>query len=199
MLPVVGGGGPRDFRFPVHPVRATSAQGGDPPAKPTGLSSTATNNSVTLSWDDTGDDSITGYVILRRNPSTHEPGMSACHEHRQRWTTYTDSTVAAKTRYGYRIKAVNAYGEIVRAAGPVKASARWTGETCPGRPHTRCARTWIAAGLSCPLGGQHQRLRGDDGQGYIFRPCLHADISDTMLTTFISQPWGIGNLKRGLS
>ena len=38
------------------------------PAKPTGLSATATHDRVTLTWDDPNDDSVTGYVILRRPP-----------------------------------------------------------------------------------------------------------------------------------
>ena len=38
----------------------------EPPDKLTGLSATATHNQVVLTWDDPGDDSITGYVILRR-------------------------------------------------------------------------------------------------------------------------------------
>ena len=36
------------------------------PAKPTGLSVTATHDWVVLTWDDPGDGSITGYVTLRR-------------------------------------------------------------------------------------------------------------------------------------
>ena len=37
------------------------------PAKPTGLNATATHDQVALTWDDPGDYSITGYVILRRH------------------------------------------------------------------------------------------------------------------------------------
>ena len=40
----------------------------EPPDQPSGLSATASHDSVTLTWDDPGDDSITGYVILRRIP-----------------------------------------------------------------------------------------------------------------------------------
>ena len=43
------------------------AQEGSVPAKPTGLSAVATHASVTLAWDDPGNTSITGYVILRRD------------------------------------------------------------------------------------------------------------------------------------
>ena len=43
-----------------------AAQPAEPPAKPTGLSATALHDSVSLTWNDPGVDSITGYVILRR-------------------------------------------------------------------------------------------------------------------------------------
>ena len=85
------------------------AQPTEPPAKPRNLSATATHDSVTLTWDDPGDDSITGYVILRRipgdDPEGHfdvlvaDTGTAA--------TTYTDGTVSAETRYTYRIKAIS--------------------------------------------------------------------------------------------
>ena len=46
----------------------------EPPAKPTGLSATATHEQVTLTWDHPNDDSIIGYVILRRNRETDGKG-----------------------------------------------------------------------------------------------------------------------------
>ena len=42
------------------------AQEGSAPDKPRGLSATASHDRVVLTWDDPGDDTITGYVILRR-------------------------------------------------------------------------------------------------------------------------------------
>ena len=82
------------------------------PDRPAGLSATASHDAITLTWDDPGDDSITGYVILRRlrydDPSGHfdklvaDTGTAA--------TTYTDDTVKANTSYTYRIKAINEYG-----------------------------------------------------------------------------------------
>ena len=81
----------------------------EPPAKPRGLSATASHDRVVLTWDDPDDDTITGYVILRRlrydDPSGHfdelvaDTGTAA--------TTYTDETVKANTHYTYRIKAIN--------------------------------------------------------------------------------------------
>ena len=43
-----------------------AAEPSEPPAKPRGLEATATHGQVILTWDDPQDDSITGYVILRR-------------------------------------------------------------------------------------------------------------------------------------
>ena len=87
------------------------------PDKPTGLSATASHDAITLTWDDPGDDSITGYVILRRlrydDPSGHfdelvaDTGTAA--------TTYTDDTVEANTHYTYRIKAINGAGTSERS------------------------------------------------------------------------------------
>ena len=51
-----------------------AAEPAEPPAKPRGLSATATHDSVTLTWDDPQDDSITGYVILRRVRVNDEGG-----------------------------------------------------------------------------------------------------------------------------
>ena len=51
------------------------AQPTEPPDKPTGLSATASLDSVTLTWGDPDDDSITGYVILRRIPGVDPEGQ----------------------------------------------------------------------------------------------------------------------------
>ena len=98
------------------------------PDKPTGLSATASHDVITLTWDDPGDDSITGYVILRRlrydDPSGHfdelvaDTGTAA--------TTYTDDTVKANTHYTYRIKAINEYG--------VSERSRWFHTHTPAAP-----------------------------------------------------------------
>ena len=42
------------------------AQEGSAPDKPRGLEATATHGQVVLTWDDPDDDTITGYVVLRR-------------------------------------------------------------------------------------------------------------------------------------
>ena len=105
------------------------AQPTEPPAKPRGLeATTATHDSVTLTWDDPGDDSITGYVILRRIPGVDPEGQfdELVADTGTAATTYTDNTVAAETRYTYRIKAINGAGTSERS--------RWSHIDVPAAP-----------------------------------------------------------------
>ena len=104
------------------------AQEGSAPDNPRGLDATAIHDSVTLTWDDPNDDSITGYVILRRvrendvggefSVLVPDTGTAA--------TTYTDDTVVAETTYTYRIKAINEHG--------VSERSRWSHINVPAAP-----------------------------------------------------------------
>ena len=98
------------------------------PDKPTGLSATATHDSVTLTWNDPGDDSITGYVILRRLPGVDPEGQFSelVSNTGTAELTYTDASVAAETRYTYRIKAINEHGTSERS--------RWSHIDTPAAP-----------------------------------------------------------------
>ena len=89
----------------------------EPPAAPTGLSATPSHDRVVLTWDDPNDDTITGYVILRRNRETDAQGQftELVADTGTAATTYTDDTVAAETPYTYRIKAINAHGSSERS------------------------------------------------------------------------------------
>ena len=134
------------FTSHVHPAYAQTASA---PAKPTGLSATPSHDRVVLTWDDPGDDSITGYVILRRvrendvggefNELVADTGSTA--------TTYSDATVKAGTTYTYRIKAINEHG--------VSKRSRWFHIDTPAVPmpakptglsatpsHDRVVLTW---------------------------------------------------------
>ena len=125
------------------------------PAAPTGLTApTVAHNSVTLSWDDPGDTSITGYRILRRDPVNQAPGVfsTIVSNTGSAATSYTDGTVAAKTRYVYRVKAINAAGlsgqsNYVNAetpAAPVSPSAPAapTGLTASSVSHDSVTLSW---------------------------------------------------------
>ena len=96
---------------------AAAAQPTEPPARPTGLSATAWHDSVTLTWDDPGDDSITGYVILRRVRENDVGGefSELVADTGSAATSYTDDTVAAGITYTYRIKAINQHGASDRS------------------------------------------------------------------------------------
>ena len=98
------------------------------PDKPTGLSATATHDSVTLTWNDPGDDSITGYVILRRVRVNDQGGdfSELVANTGSTATTYTDNEVAASTTYTYRIKAINEHG--------VSERSRWYHIDTPAAP-----------------------------------------------------------------
>ena len=81
------------------------------PAAPTGLTApTVAHDSVTLSWDDPGDSSITGYRVLRRSRATDAPGVftAIADDTGAADTAYTDTTVAPETKYVYRVKARSA-------------------------------------------------------------------------------------------
>ena len=105
-----------------------TAEPSEPPDKPKGLDATATHGSVTLTWDAPQDDSITGYLILRRVRVNDQGGdfsvLVANTESAA--TTYTDNEVAASTTYTYRIKAINQYGTSERS--------RWVHIDTPAPP-----------------------------------------------------------------
>ena len=104
------------------------AQEGSAPDKPTGLSATATHDQVVLTWDDPGDASITGYVILRRVRVNNTGGefSELVADTGTAATTYTDATVKANTTYTYRIKAINEHG--------VSERSRWFHIDVPAAP-----------------------------------------------------------------
>ena len=152
----------------------SAAEPTEPPARPTGLSATASHDSVTLTWDDPGDDSITGYVILRRvrendvggdfSELVADTGTAA--------TTYTDDSVQANTTYTYRIKAINAHG--------VSERSRWFHIDTPAAPvpdkptglsatvsHDVITLTWEDPGDDSITGYVIlRRLRYDDPSGH---------------------------------
>ena len=84
------------------------------PDKPTGLSAAVSHDAVTLAWDAPQDDSITGYVILRRDRAIHPLGtfVTIAGDTGSADTTYTDDTVEPDKEYVYRIKAINEHGEV---------------------------------------------------------------------------------------
>ena len=94
---------------------AEAAPTGPPPA-PQNLTAVVNGDGqIVLNWEAPGDDSITGYQILRRRPTEGEDALLVYVADTQSTaTTYTDTNVTAGVRHVYRVKAINAAG-----AGPV--------------------------------------------------------------------------------
>ena len=152
------------------------------PAAPTGLIATSvSHDSVTLSWDDPGDTSITGYEVLRRDTVNQAPGTFSAVESNtgSAATTYTDSTVDAETRYVYRVKAINPEGtseqsnyvNVETTAAPTPSvPAPPTGLTALSVTHDSVTLSWDDPGDSSITGYQVLRRSRDgdeygDGQG----------------------------------
>ena len=104
-----------------------------PPARPTGLSSVASHDSVSLTWDDPADATITHYQVFRRDTSIHAIGefITLKESTGSSDTTYTDETVEPENKYVYRVKAVNAQG-----ASPWSSFAKALTPAAPGPPPT---------------------------------------------------------------
>ena len=83
-----------------------------PPPAPTNLTAVVNaDGSVTLTWDAPDDDSVTGYLILRRRPYEGERALLVYVENTgSTATTFTDTGVTAGTQHVYRVKAINDAG-----------------------------------------------------------------------------------------
>ena len=162
------------------------AQAVDPPAAPTGLSASGvSSDSVTLTWDDPGDSSITGHQVLRRSRDGGEYGDGEgaaefaviADDTGSAAATYTDASVTPRTRYVYRVKAINPAGTSgqssylnVETLAVAEVPEAPTALSAPSATHESVTLTWDDPGDSSITG--HQVLRrfrdGDeygDGEG----------------------------------
>ena len=100
----------------------------DPPEAPTGLTaSNVAHNSLTLTWNDPQDDSITGYRILRGDAYKNLAVINS--DTASNTTEYEDDTVAPKTAYHYAVLARSANGEgtqsdIISATTPAAPKSK---------------------------------------------------------------------------
>ena len=86
------------------------------------------HDAVSLSWDDPGDATISGYQILRRDRDLSPVGVFEVlvEDTGSAAAAYADRQVQPETRYNYRVKARNAAGlsprsKFVRAHHPARA------------------------------------------------------------------------------
>ena len=134
---------------------AALAQGEDPPLPPTGLTvSSEDYHSVSISWDDPQDDSITGYQVLRRSRDGDAYGdglgsrafVAIEDDTGTSNSEYTDTSVSPQTRYVYRVKARNSAGlgdqsNYARAETPGVAESP-TGLTFSSASHDSITIEW---------------------------------------------------------
>ena len=78
------------------------------PAKPTGLLTAASHDSVLLAWDNPDDDGITGYQVLRGPDADSLAVLTDDTE--SAGTSHTDDTVEAETTYVYAVRGRNTHG-----------------------------------------------------------------------------------------
>ena len=129
------------FAAPEDLSASSAPSGSSPPGRPARPTAGAvSHDSVTISWADPGDSSITGYQILRRNRETDAKGNFTIIEDDTGTaaTTYTDDSVAPATRYGYRVKARNAHGLSPRSRSVRADTHRPSRSRHRSPPPSRC-------------------------------------------------------------
>ena len=110
------------------PAAPEAEQAAEPPARPRGLSATATHDQVVLTWDDPGDASIIGYAVVRWTLGYNATGfVTIAADTGTAATSYTDDTVEPKNEYLYHVKAIDAQGE--------SEQSEWVRVTTPADPN----------------------------------------------------------------
>ena len=105
------------------PTQGVAEERGPVPGQPTGLTASETRDTITLTWDDLIDPSIIGYQILRRSRDGHAYGdgqgaadfVAVEQDTQTTQTSYVDHSVAPRTRYVYRVRALNENGVSPRS------------------------------------------------------------------------------------
>ena len=87
----------------------SNSGGGSAPAVPTGLTATAANAQVNLTWNASA--GATGYYVKRSTSSGTEMQIAA-----QSATAYSDNSVSNGTTYYYVVSAYNSYGQSANSA-----------------------------------------------------------------------------------
>ena len=141
-----------------------------PPAAPTGLTATQVgHDSLTLTWVDPQDASITGYRVLRGTDAGNLSTIEA--DTGNASTEYRDSTVAAETTYFYAVMAMSADGDgaqstalsVTTPAAPrpeAPPPAEPTGLTAAQVGHDSLTLTWNDPQNARIIG--YRILRGPD-------------------------------------
>ena len=157
---------------PYTPPTPTPAP--TPPARPTGLAATGGDGSVTLSWDDPADSSITGYEYQANHNDTSTGKFTGWGA----WQSIADSGpsttshaftgLANDKEQRFKLRAVNAHG-----AGAIAPNAApWYVAATPGAPSidvTDVTSTTATLTLNNHAGDWYYQASGANGNGGGFR------------------------------
>jgi glucose/arabinose dehydrogenase len=111
----------------------------EPPTTPTGVTATASGTTVTVRWTPATDNiGVTGYEVLRDGTVAGSTGGGA--------TSFTDSGLAANTRYQYQVRARDAQANRSAASTAVAVT---TGASCAT---ALCSVTRVTTETDLPWG-----------------------------------------------
>ncbi|WP_396135316.1 PQQ-dependent sugar dehydrogenase [Amycolatopsis sp. A133] len=112
----------------------------EPPTTPTGVTATASGTTVTVRWSPSTDNvGVTGYEVLRDGTVAGSTSGAAT-------TSFTDSGLAANTRYQYQVRARDAQANRSAASTAVVVT---TGTSCAT---ALCSVTKVATETDLPWG-----------------------------------------------
>ena len=95
--------------FP-NPSDSDTQPASSKPARPVNVAATTSDTAVTLTWDDPGDSSITGYQIQRRVVAKGEKLSVIAANTGSSDASYEDADVLPNKKYAYRVRAINSAG-----------------------------------------------------------------------------------------
>ncbi|MEV6442728.1 PQQ-dependent sugar dehydrogenase [Amycolatopsis sp. NPDC051716] len=126
---------------PTVPVTVPQCQADtEPPTTPTGVTATASGTTVTVHWTPATDNvGVTGYEVLRDGTVAGSASGAAT-------TSFTDSGLAANTRYQYQVRARDAQAN---RSAPSTAVAVTTGASCAT---ALCSVTRVTTETDLPWG-----------------------------------------------
>ena len=107
----------------------TYAQSLEKPARPSGLAATSTSSTVTLTWDNPGDCTITGYKILSRAVATESILTVLVSDTGSSSTAYIARGLSPSTTYQFAVMAVNGAGNSTPSQIITVSTAAQTGST----------------------------------------------------------------------